>query len=149
MTTAIILLCLFAALLELDTTYAFQTLISRPIISGPLFGLFTGDLAAGVQVGIFAELLFTDITPLGGIVPPSGLITAAIAMILYSLGIELYFGFFLGIIVAILFSFFDTFLRKTRFKWLVFSEQKIGKKPEKLALLSCLCCCLFWPHSFS
>lgn len=132
MTTSIILLCLFAAALELDTTYAFQTLVSRPIIAGPLFGLFTGDLAAGVQIGIFTELLFTDISPLGGIVPPSGVITAAVSMILYSLGIDLYIGFFLGILSAILFSFCDTFLRKTRFKWLVFSEKKVGKNPNDL-----------------
>ena len=89
MTASIIVLCLLAALLELDTTYAGQWLISRPIIAGPLFGLITGDLMAGIQVGVFAELLFVDISPLGGIIPPSGVMTAAIPMILYSLGIEL------------------------------------------------------------
>ena len=54
MTASIIVLCLLAALLELDTTYAGQWLISRPIIAGPLFGLITGDLMAGIQVGVFA-----------------------------------------------------------------------------------------------
>lgn len=70
MTLPLILLCIFAALLELDTTYAFQTLLSRPVIAGPIFGWLTGDVAAGIQVGIFAELLFSDISPLGGIIPP-------------------------------------------------------------------------------
>ena len=125
-------LCLFAALLELDTTYAFQMLLSRPIIAGPLFGVLIGDAAAGLQVGIFAELLFADISPLGGIIPPSGVIAVAIPMILRLLGIELYLGFFFGVIAAILYSFFEAFLRKTRFKWLVFLEEKIVHHPSDI-----------------
>lgn len=130
MTTSIILLCIFAALLELDTTYAGQLLLSRPIIAGPLFALFTGDIMAGIQVGVFAELLFADISPLGGIIPPSGVICTVIPLILYSLGIELYFGFFLGVLAAVLYSHLDKLLRKTRFKWLVFWEKKIAQKPS-------------------
>ncbi len=132
MTTTMILLCLLASVLELDVTYAFQTLISRPIIAGPIFGLCIGDLMAGVQVGIFAELLFLDISPLGGIVPPSGVVACALPLILFSLGIDLYFGFFVGVLAAVLYSLFDTLLRKTRFKWIVFLETKIGKKPTDL-----------------
>lgn len=132
MTTTLILLCVFAALLELDTTYAFQLLLSRPIIAGPVFGLFTGDVMAGVQVGVFAELLFADISPLGGIIPPSGIVASVIPLILYALGIELYFGFFLGVGGAVLYSFFDALLRKTRFKWLVFLEKKIGRRPTDI-----------------
>ena len=132
MTLSLILLCLLAALLELDTTYAFQFLLSRPIIAGPLFGLLLGDAAAGVQIGIFAELLFTDISPLGGIIPPSGVVASVIPLILYAQGIELYFGFFLGVGCAVLYSFFDALLRKTRFKWLIFLEKRIGKKPTDI-----------------
>ncbi len=130
MTTSLILLCLFAALLEMDVTYAFQTLVSRPIIAGPLLGAATGDLMAGVQVGVFTELLFTDISPLGGIVPPSGVVAVTIPLFLHSLGVELYFGFFLGVACSVLYSFFDAFLRKTRFTWLIFLEKKIGRRPD-------------------
>ena len=132
MTTSLLLLCLFAAFLELDTTYAFQTLLSRPIIAGPLFGLWTGDVMAGVQVGVFAELLFIDISPLGGIIPPSGIVATVIPLVLYSMGIELYFGFFFGVAGAELYAFFDALLRKTRFKWLVFLEKKIGRNPSDM-----------------
>lgn len=132
MTLSIILLCVFAALLELDTTYAFQLLLSRPIIAGPLFALFTGDIMAGIQVGIFAELLFADIAPLGGIIPPSGVVACVIALILYSLGIELYFGFFLGVLSAVLYSVLDKLLRKTRFKWLVFLEKTVTNHPGQI-----------------
>ena len=132
MSVSIIGFCLFAALLELDITYAFQTLVSRPIVAGPLFGLLTGDVMAGLQVGIFAELLLTDISPLGGIIPPSGVIAVAIPMILHFLGIELYFGFFFGMIASVLYALLETFMRKTRFKWLVFVEEKIVHRPTDI-----------------
>jgi len=132
MTMLTFTLCVLAALLELDTTYAFQTLISRPIIAGPIFGLVTGDVMAGVQVGIFTELLFADISPLGGIIPPSGVVACVIPLILYAMGIELYFGFFLGVLCAIAYSFVDTLLRKTRFPWMVFLEKQIDRKPSAI-----------------
>ena len=132
MTLPLILLCIFAALLELDTTYAFQTLLSRPVIAGPIFGWLTGDVAAGIQVGIFAELLFSDISPLGGIIPPSGVVATIIPLLLYAQGIDLYFGFFLGVCAAVLYSFFDALLRKTRFKWLIFLEKRIGRRPSDI-----------------
>lgn len=71
MTPEIFALCVSAALLELDTTYAFQLTLSRGIIAGPLLSLWTGDLMAGIQVGVFTELLFSDVNPLGGILPPA------------------------------------------------------------------------------
>ena len=132
MSLTVIGLCLLAALLELDTTYAFQTLVSRPIIAGPIFGLVTGDVMAGVQVGIFAELLFVDVSPLGGIIPPSGVIAVAIPMILHTLGAELYFAFFFGVIAAITYSILEALLRKTRFTWLVFLEEKIQRHPTDI-----------------
>ena len=132
MSASTLLLCILASLLELDTTYAFQTLISRPIIAGPIFGLITGDVMAGVQVGIFTELLFSDISPLGGIIPPSGIVACVIPLVLYSLGIELYFGFFLGVLSAIAYSFLDTLMRKTRFKWIVFLEKGIERHPGNI-----------------
>lgn len=132
MTSTAFLLCILASVLELDTTYAFQLLISRPIIAGPIFGLVTGDAMAGLQAGVFAELLFSDISPLGGIIPPSGVVATVIPVVLYSMGVELYFGFFLGVVGAVLYSFFDALLRKTRFTWLVFLEKKIGKRPTDI-----------------
>ncbi len=127
-----ILLCLLASLLELDTTYAFQTLLSRPIIAGPLFGLCTGDAMAGLQVGIFAELLFCDISPLGGVIPPSGVVLITISLLLHAMGIELYFSFFVGVLAAILYSFLDALLRKSRVTWMVFVEKKITRHPSDL-----------------
>ncbi len=148
MTLPLILLCVFAALLELDTTYAFQTLLSRPIIAAPIFGWLTGDVAAGIQIGIFAELLFADVSPLGGIIPPSGVVASAVPLFLYVQGIELYFGFFLGVLGAVLYSFFDALLRKTRFKWLIFLEKRIGKKPSDITRIILITLLLSFLMSF-
>lgn len=126
---SLIILSLLASALELDTTYAFQTLLSRPILAGPIFGLVTGDMMAGLQVGVFAELLFCDISPLGGVIPPSGVVATVIPMLLYAQGIELYFGFFLGILAAVVYSLLDGLLRKNRLTWLVSIEKRITRHP--------------------
>ena len=132
MTPEVFLLCVFAALLELDTTYAFQITFSRGIIAAPLMSLVTGDVMAGIQIGVFTELIFADTNPLGGILPPSAVICSALSLALHALGIELYFAFFFGVAGAILFSFTEKFMRKNRFKWLIFCEQKITKKPAEI-----------------
>ena len=55
MTPEVFMLCVFAALLELDTTYAFQLTFSRGIIAAPLMSLITGDVMAGIQIGVFTS----------------------------------------------------------------------------------------------
>lgn len=130
MTPEIFSLCALAAILELDTTYAFQLTLSRGIIAGPLLGLITGDLMAGVQVGVFTELIFADVNPLGGILPPSAAVCCAATLALHAMGIDLYFAFFFGVTGAALFSVLEKLMRKNRFKWLVFWEQKITQKPS-------------------
>ena len=130
MTPEIFALCVFAALLELDTTYAFQLTFSRGIIAAPLMALITGDVMAGIQVGVFTELLFADVNPLGGILPPSAVVCSAVSLAMHAMGIELCFAFFFGVVGAILFSLAEKLVRKNRFKWLIFWEQKIIKNPS-------------------
>ena len=123
--TLLLWICLLGALLELDTTYAFQLTISRGIVAGPLLGLLTGDILTGIQIGLFTELLFTDINPLGGMLPPSAAICCTISLAFYALHIPVYFAFFFGVIGAILFSVCEISLRKRRNNWLVLQEQKV------------------------
>ena len=138
MTPELFLLCILAAFLELDTTYAFQFTLSRGIVAGPLLSLVTGDLMAGIQVGVFTELLICDESPLGGILPPSAVICSTVTLALHAMGGELYFAFFFGVVSALLFSLAEKSARKNRFKWLVFWEQKILQRPETVtrAILS-------------
>ena len=122
-------LCLLGALLELDTTYAFQLTFSRGIIAGPLMGLITGDVLTGIQIGVFTELLFVDISPLGGLLPPSAAVCCTVSMALVSQHIPVYFAFFFGVIGAILFSLTEIYMRKRRSLWLARQEQKMKKQP--------------------
>ncbi|MBR5151865.1 MAG: PTS sugar transporter subunit IIC [Elusimicrobiaceae bacterium] len=133
--TQILLLCILGALLELDTTYAFQLTFSRGIIAGPLLSLITGDLMTGLQVGVFTELIFIDISPLGGLLPPSGAVCCTLTMALCSLGIPTYFAFFFGVIGAVLFSVCEVFVRKHRSVWLARQEYKMTHTPGYLRIV--------------
>ena len=129
MTPTLFLLCLLAAFLELDTTYAFQLTFSRGIIVAPLFSLFTGDVMAGIQIGVFTELLFADVNPLGGILPPSAVVCSVVALALHSPGTPLYITFIFGVIAALLFAITEKYRRRLRFRWLIYWEQKMIQKP--------------------
>lgn len=132
MTPDLLALCVFAALLELDTTYAFQLTLSRGIIAGPLIALVTGNWMAGVQVGVFTELLFADISPLGSVLPPSATVCCAVSLALNAMGIELCFAFIAGVLCSMAFAALEKRMRKTRIKAQVFWERKITKKPVEI-----------------
>ncbi|MBI5894260.1 MAG: PTS sugar transporter subunit IIC [Deltaproteobacteria bacterium] len=65
--------------ISLDRTAAFQIMISRPIVAGPLIGLVCGSLAAGIVIGSLLELLWIGDLPVGGHVPPHETAAAVIA----------------------------------------------------------------------
>lgn len=132
MTPVLFALCVIAAVLELDTTYAFQFTLSRGIIAAPLFSLITGDIMAGIQIGVFTELLFADINPLGGVLPPSAVVCSAVALALHSCGTELYLTFIFGVLAALAFAFVEKHRRKSRFRFLIYWEQKIIQKPTRI-----------------
>ncbi len=144
----ILLLCLLGALLEMDTTYAFQMTFSRGIITGPLLGLITGDLMTGLQVGVFTELLFADIHPLGGLLPPSAAVCCTVTLALTVLNIPVYFAFFFGVIGAILFSMAEVYMRKRRSIWLIGQEQKIVKNPSYVTRVVLKALCLSFLMTF-
>jgi len=138
MTPTLFLLCVLAAFAELDTTYAFQLTFSRGIIIAPLFSLLTGDVMAGIQVGVFTELLFADVNPLGGILPPSAVVCSAVTLAVHYAGAALYLAFLFGVITAILFAIAEKYRRRLRFRWLIYWEQKIIKKPRKVNRAVCV-----------
>ena len=133
MSIELLLLCLLAALLELDTTYAFQLTLSRGIIAGPIFSLLTGDYAAGVQIGLFTELLFADINPLGAILPPSAVVCSAIALSLHALGIELCYAFIVAVLGSLFFVQAERHVRKQRVRLLTFWENRIQRNPDSIS----------------
>lgn len=106
------LLCLIAALIELDRLYIGQFSYSVPIVSGVIFGYLTGNVFAGMQTGIMATLLFIDFISIGKVVRPSGMVSVFFALTLCSLGLDLYFAFFIGVAGGVLFGFIDKFCRE-------------------------------------
>ena len=59
------LIALFIGFLSLDTTIAFQMLISQPIFSCGILGWIFGNPALGIEIGIMMQLLWINIIPSG------------------------------------------------------------------------------------
>lgn len=122
----LIIFCAVIALLELDTTYFGQVLVSRPVVVGSLLGFISGNFFLGLQIGIFTELIYLDFIPIGGVVPPSGAISAGVAILMaHCFLMDVYFAFFVGIVTGIMFSFIEKFLRKYRARLLPIIEKEL------------------------
>lgn len=137
----LIIYCAIIAFMELDTTYLGQVLISRPVVVGSLLGFVTGDFFLGLQIGIFTELIYLDFMPIGGVVPPSGAISAGVAILMaHFFLMDIYFAFFVGILSGIVFSFIDKYMRKYRAGLLPSVEKDIidGKTTSGMVLLQSL-----------
>ncbi|MDR2443927.1 MAG: PTS sugar transporter subunit IIC [Deltaproteobacteria bacterium] len=72
MTTGFFGALLLAALLNLDRQAVAQFGLARPIVTGALMGLFTGQVTIGLNLGFWTELLWLTRPPLGGHVSPNG-----------------------------------------------------------------------------
>jgi len=55
-----------------------QVMISRPIVVGPIIGVFLNEPAAGLITGAFVELLWIDQLPIGKYVPPNDTVAAVL-----------------------------------------------------------------------
>ena len=137
---SLLLICAVLALLELDTTYFGQVLISRPIVAGSLIGFLSGNFFLGLQLGIFTELIYLDFMPIGGVTPPSGAISSGLAVIMGQyFGVDIYFAFFVGIIGGLVFSFLEKECRRLRTRILPQVEKSLKNNlttPGKIILQS-------------
>lgn len=55
--------------LSLDRNAAFQTMVSRPIVSAPVIGYLLGSTGVGLAVGVVLELILMGDLPVGAYVP--------------------------------------------------------------------------------
>lgn len=69
---------LVIGLLALDTTIAFQILLSQPIFACPIIGWLLGNPQIGFEVGIIMQLLWLHIIPVGAAIFPEGNIASMI-----------------------------------------------------------------------
>ena len=134
--------CAILALLEMDTTYLGQFLFSRPTCVGAVMGYFCGDFFLGLQLGVFTELLFIDFVPIGGVIPPSGALCAGFGVLFCTyFHTEVYFSFFIGLMLAMLFTLVEKFLRKYRSRILPSVEKQLiegSLSPVRLIIQSFL-----------
>lgn len=82
MTLALLAGAAAVAAAELDSTLAFQLMVSRPIVLGPLLGLALGNPLVGAFSGFVVELLSHDKIPVGGLVPANATVSAGAAVLL-------------------------------------------------------------------
>ena len=104
-----VLIGLLGSLLVLDTTVAFQFLISQPLITSTLLGWFLGDMQLGLEVGFYLQLLWLSSMPVGAAIVPEGNIAAIVITALVLRYNAIYHNFYTllvtGIIYGILVSF--------------------------------------------
>ena len=102
---------LFTALLigflGLDTTIAFQVLISQPLFSCSILGWLLGNAQLGIEIGIMMQLFWLNVVPVGAVIFLEGniasMVVCAIVVKLTSLGMpNLIFtvAFIIGLIVS-------------------------------------------------
>ncbi len=70
---------LWGGLVALDTTAAFQVLISHPLVSGAVIGLLLGNFPLGFAIGVILELVWLAEFPVGAAPFSEGNIGAAVA----------------------------------------------------------------------
>jgi len=70
---------LWGGLVALDTTAAFQVLISHPLVSGAVIGLLLGNFPMGFAIGVILELIWLSEFPVGAAPFSEGNIGAAVA----------------------------------------------------------------------
>lgn len=101
---------LIGSLIVLDTTVAFQFLISQPLIACTLIGWFLGDVQLGIQVGFYLQLLWLSNMPVGAVILPEGNVAAIVVTALIIRYSQIFSSFhaivFIAIIFGVLVSYF-------------------------------------------
>jgi len=102
-----LLISLLIGFLGLDTTIAFQVLISQPLFSCSILGWLLGNAQLGIEIGIMMQLFWLNVVPVGAVIFLEGniasMVVCAIVVKLNSLGMtNLVFtvAFVIGLIVS-------------------------------------------------
>jgi mannose/fructose/N-acetylgalactosamine-specific phosphotransferase system component IIC len=64
---ATLLLIVWGTAVALDLVSVPQVMIARPVVAGAVAGLLTGDVEAGLRVGVLFELFALDVLPIGAV----------------------------------------------------------------------------------
>jgi mannose/fructose/N-acetylgalactosamine-specific phosphotransferase system component IIC len=137
----LILLLILGGLAALDMTEAWQTMLSQALVSATLVGWIMGDLKAGIEVGIFLQLLYFWVVPMGVALFPDtslGGVFGAFTFISLqkSFALEPDKMIFITLIFALAFSLFCErlliFHRKNSIRWVRWVEKNLEKDKFKI-----------------
>ncbi len=78
----LLLIALLIGFLSLDTTIAFQILLSQPLFACPIVGWAMGDPLTGFYFGMFMQMVWLSDLPMGAITPPEGNVASMIGTVL-------------------------------------------------------------------
>jgi mannose/fructose/N-acetylgalactosamine-specific phosphotransferase system component IIC len=98
-------LLIWGSLVGLDLVSVPQAMISRPLVAGAVAGWLTGDVEAGLRIGVLFELFALDVLPVGAVrYPDYG--PATVAAVALAAGAPWEFGLgisaALGLVLAVL-----------------------------------------------
>lgn len=105
-------LCLLSSILELDTSFIGQFQLSRPIVVGTIFGILTGNILHGLQMGIFVEFLLLDFVQVGAFTVPSGNVAITCCLLMQWLyGLSPQYAFPISILCGWAYAYMDKYIR--------------------------------------
>ena len=76
----ILLISILAGIIAIDVRTIGGTMVSRPLVVGPLVGLMLGDVSIGFYVAILVELLWIGLLPIGAYLPVETLPITTVAV---------------------------------------------------------------------
>ena len=77
-----ILIGLLGSLIILDTTIVLQSLISQPLFTCSIIGWILGDISLGFQLGVYLQILWLNLIPVGTAIIPEGNTAAIVTTVL-------------------------------------------------------------------
>jgi fructoselysine and glucoselysine-specific PTS system IIC component len=100
----LLLVSVVGGVVAVDTTAAWQFMICRPLVSGPLLGWLLGDLHTGLIMGALLELVWAGIVPAGASVFPDSNVAAAVAIAIAVKLQQIHTSFHFAVPLSILYS---------------------------------------------
>lgn len=89
-----IIIAVIGSLLVLDTTVAFQFLISQPLIACTIIGSLMGNAQMGLMVGFYLQLIWLSYLPVGAAVVPEGNVASIVMTTLVIRFVSQFNGFY-------------------------------------------------------
>jgi mannose/fructose/N-acetylgalactosamine-specific phosphotransferase system component IIC len=105
-----ILIGFLGSFLVLDTTVVLQSLISQPVFACTILGWILGDVSLGLQIGVYLQILWLSIIPVGAAEVPESNTAAIVATVLIFRFGQSSLHFNSVFIFAVLFSLFVSYL---------------------------------------